>query len=1148
MKKFLLLALFQPAILSILGQQPEINFEHLSVQQGLADQQINCIIQDHSGFIWIGGINGLYKHNGYDFTFFEELPDCRICNPFNFIHAMLEDGLGLLWTYSAEGISLFDPEIEKSLLVDPFVWDTAHEDVNVNYTMLRDIVGNIWASNQTGLVKISYKENIKMPVTKETIFNGGAKSIFNIETIQLSSHQYSPDNSVMSLNEDDQGNIWAGCAEGLYVLRKGDHSFVRMDQGANKGTQQAIQGISKVLQIDENAYWIAAVKGLYLLTNVKMALRDSIPDNLLLHFSLKPVIGRQRIYSLSIDRNKNILLGADKEIYLIKRDDKTGEVTFESISHSQAEPEWKGYGTRVRGIFEDRTGMHWTVQDYYGTSKFKMIQSQFTTYKDLIFNNFSSIDISPIYIDSKNNLWIGTYDGGLYKIQTESNKVTRYDPGPAKNNISCLQESSHGLFWIGLSSGILEFNSSNGKFRDPLPDTKIANNLRNAQVCDLLKDGDRLYIATDFGLFVYNYLNKELYQFSFAPAPGYSNEICALIKKKNGEIWAGTINHGINKVDFNSQSGSLSLKPVYSKKELLDFGINMSYQYRLYEDSKGFLWIANYSGIHRINRKNGEVKNYSLFENIEFPVVCSITEDDHNNLWLGTYYGLCRFNMATGKVKVFEKYDGVPILVHGQNSVYKDKGGRMYFGGLGGFYSFHPDSLKTNDSIPPIVITDFRLSNKSVKVDTTRGAILTKNISYTRSIELRYNQNDLTFEFAALDYNQPLKNKYAYKLEGYQDEWIQTDADNRVATFTNLDPGTYTFRVKGSNNDGIWNEEGTFIDIIIHPPFWRTKLAYIVYVVLFLMLLRGYIYWRTRQLRKEKIVLEKQVSERTSELKTSNTQLEKHQQELLQQKEELQSTLENLQKTQEQLIESEKMAALGGLVAGVAHEINTPVGIGVTAVSNLQEEIQKMAALYKKDEISHKDFKEFLQSVNDSAQLIQKNLERTAELIQSFKQVSVDQVSEQQRVFNVKSYLNDIIRSLSPKFRHKEITFSIECDHKLELDSYPGAYAQIFTNLLLNSFTHGFHEKQKGSITIHASQKDKILKIEYHDDGAGISKKDLPHIFEPFYTSDKHRGTGLGLNIVYNLVKQKLHGSISCSSETSEGVLFKIEIPVILKI
>jgi signal transduction histidine kinase len=286
------------------------------------------------------------------------------------------------------------------------------------------------------------------------------------------------------------------------------------------------------------------------------------------------------------------------------------------------------------------------------------------------------------------------------------------------------------------------------------------------------------------------------------------------------------------------------------------------------------------------------------------------------------------------------------------------------------------------------------------------------------------------------------------------------------------------------------------------------------------------------------------LEEHQKEIEEVNTLLEEQKEELMQQKEELQATLENLQKTQEQLIESEKMAVVGGLVAGVAHEINTPVGIGITAISNLKDDIQRMAGLYEKDKISREDFRKFIQSSQEVANLIQKNLERTATLVQSFKQVSTDQVTEQQRAFVFKEYLNDILTSLRPKFSEKNISFTVECDEELTLNSYPGVYAQIFTNLLLNSLQHGFYKKDTGAIGIKAEIKDKVLKIQYTDDGAGITKKDLPHIFEPFYTSDQHRGTGLGLNIIYNLVKQKLHGTITCESEPGKGVVFVIEVPV----
>jgi len=318
-------------------------------------------------------------------------------------------------------------------------------------------------------------------------------------------------------------------------------------------------------------------------------------------------------------------------------------------------------------------------------------------------------------------------------------------------------------------------------------------------------------------------------------------------------------------------------------------------------------------------------------------------------------------------------------------------------------------------------------------------------------------------------------------------------------------------------------------------------------LVLILLLAMGLILLYYQSLKRSQ-KLTAALDERRILLEKQSKELKEHQDELLKQKEELQSTLENLLKTQEQLVESEKMAAIGGLVAGVAHEINTPVGIGITAISSLQDDIQRMAGMYEKEEISRKDFKEFLQSSDDVSKLIQKNLERTASLVQSFKQVSTDQVTEQQRVFELKEYLNDILVSLQPKFRGKKIDFNIDCDEKLKLNSYPGVYAQIFTNLLLNSLQHGFSEKITGTIGIKADINKELLKIQYNDDGAGISKKDLPHIFEPFYTSDQQHGSGLGLNIVYNLVKQKLHGTITCESEPRKGVIFRIEIPVMLKI
>jgi signal transduction histidine kinase len=301
-------------------------------------------------------------------------------------------------------------------------------------------------------------------------------------------------------------------------------------------------------------------------------------------------------------------------------------------------------------------------------------------------------------------------------------------------------------------------------------------------------------------------------------------------------------------------------------------------------------------------------------------------------------------------------------------------------------------------------------------------------------------------------------------------------------------------------------------------------------VVLVLIVL-GLVIYAFLQKRSEN----RKISELNQQVSEKNNLLEQH-------IEELKITLENLRDTQVQLIQSEKLAALGGLVAGVAHEINTPVGISVTAASSLVEETNRMADNYKTNKISRAQFKDYLNTASQTAKLILSNMQRTATMIQSFKQVSVDQSTEQLRKFKLKEYSEDIIRSLYPRLKGMKVGINLDIDENLELNSYPGAYSQILTNLILNSLVHGFDGKTKGNITILAARDKKQLLIEYRDNGKGIDPDLLDKIFEPYFTTDKKVGTGLGMHIVYNLVTQKLNGEITCSSKPGEGVTFQIRI------
>ncbi|MBI4645751.1 MAG: HAMP domain-containing histidine kinase, partial [Bacteroidia bacterium] len=263
-----------------------------------------------------------------------------------------------------------------------------------------------------------------------------------------------------------------------------------------------------------------------------------------------------------------------------------------------------------------------------------------------------------------------------------------------------------------------------------------------------------------------------------------------------------------------------------------------------------------------------------------------------------------------------------------------------------------------------------------------------------------------------------------------------------------------------------------------------------------------------------------------------------------QQKDQLAETLDTLRLTQAQLVESEKMASLGNLVAGVAHEINTPVGIGITASSAMVEDTKQFADLYKNGQMTRQQLENFLDNIYKTGNLLLKNLNRTGDLVQSFKQVSVDQLSEQMRSFNLKDYINDLLLSLKPELDKKTVDVEIECDKALEIYSYPGVFAQIITNFVTNSIKHGFRNRTSGTIKISVYNEVNNLLLEFKDDGIGIPEEIQPKIFDPFFTTNKQTGTGLGLHIVYNLVKQKLSGKISCYSRAGEGATFICTIPL----
>jgi len=294
--------------------------------------------------------------------------------------------------------------------------------------------------------------------------------------------------------------------------------------------------------------------------------------------------------------------------------------------------------------------------------------------------------------------------------------------------------------------------------------------------------------------------------------------------------------------------------------------------------------------------------------------------------------------------------------------------------------------------------------------------------------------------------------------------------------------------------------------------------------------------------QRYQLELEEKVIDRTKELRALNEHLEEK---VKERTAELQESLDRLKLTQNKLVESEKMAALGGLVAGVAHEINTPVGIGVTAASHLEGKTKKFAEVYKSGQLSRSDFENYINVAEESSKMILSNMNRAADLIQSFKQVAVDQSSEEKREFKVKEYVEEILTSLRPRFKNTKYEISIECSEEFVMNSFPGAFSQIITNFIMNSLKHGFDGINEGEISISLAKKGTSVEVKYKDTGKGISEDNLKKIFDPFFTTKRGRGgSGLGMHIVYNLVTQTLGGTIVCSSQLGHGILFELDLPL----
>jgi len=1118
MNRLWIISTFLLFSVSSFSQKQQIEFESISVQQGLSDRSINCIIQDHLGFMWIGGSNGLYRYDGFDFLTYRHLPGGPDCPPIRNVYSLIEDKHGLFWILSDIGISLFDPVDEKYVFFYPLLFDLMQEYVFDLPNLIMDQEGNIWAPFASELVKISYKkEKPKGLDVKELIFSEQIRDAFHVENIAVFPEEHETDNFVTALYEDQQGNIFAGCRVGIYVKQKESGTFIRMDSG------YPVQYVNAIAQLEHNKYLITTNRKLLLMEgfNGELAFDKARMDQV--QFHIQKHFKDETPISLLVDRQENCFLGTNNGLFWVRLDEEE-QFTFESIGTKNREPGNVSYAIGIKDIYEDRTGVIWIAQDYDGITKYNMNQLFFTSYKDLVNENFKSSDINPIQIDLAGDLWIGTYGGGLYQVM-QDNRVRHYDMPDQKNRIICISEVKPGFFWLGGAEGILEFDISTGMSRDPLPDNKVGNELRASTIWDIQKAQNCMLVASRHGLFVYDLETKQLSKYSLAGEGDESrgrNNIISLYQRTNGEILVSNATEGIFSLRIDPHNKSVDWTSLIGNEKLLNQGIDLSRLHTLYEDKKGQVWLTSNPGICKLDFKNDVIQGYDLSEEHEFLEARSIIEDDHGYFWIGTQYGLFRFSGETGESRIFTEEDGLPISIHGLNSASRRKDGRIVYGGIGGFYEFHPDSLRINLVPPQVAITAMQVFDEQTSAEKSEKTVMNRNVSYATSIDLKYNQNDFTIEFVSLDYHKRLKSKFAYKLEGFQDEWMETDVSNRLALYTKLKPGKYTFRVKASNGDQVWNEEGASLTIIVHKPWWTNTPAWISYSVLFIFLVWGFVRWRLWRLRKEKLELEFTVKHRTEEIKA--------------QKREIQSQRDLLELQNEKIRKEEWLRSR--FFENVSHEFRTPL----TLIQNPVEELLEEPKRKEKD--------------RRKLNMVLRNTRRLHNLVNQLLDISRLDASEMKLELqegDVMEFLSSIGKSFISMAEVKSIVYKRQFPGEAGNTWFDSdKFEKIIANLLSNAFKY---TEEGGEVSFKARylrEEGDIdswrLEMVVQDSGVGISAEDQDRIFDRFYQVEHKKaseihGTGIGLSLVQDLVSL-MHGEMAVQSESGKGSIFIVNLPL----
>ncbi|MBU1660270.1 MAG: histidine kinase, partial [Chloroflexi bacterium] len=817
---------------------PDLKFAHLTTADGLSQSSIYAIVQDRQGFMWFATRDGLDRYDGNTFVVYKNNPNDPESLGSNFVRDLLEDDQGYLWiATNLGGVNKFDPITERFTRYqhDPNNPNSLSGDVVES--IAQDSRGYLWfGTGDSGLNKFDpatatftrYRNDSDgqfvgritkiIADSQGDIWFVGERGLFHVDpqTGQITRPTATVDNLAADyVYEDKAGNLWILAWSPVVGLIKYDRQAERFTEYPVGAGAVGIDS-SNLLDDGRDGFWVPSSLGLY-------------------HF------------------------------------DRQTERFTQRFQHDETNPDSLN-DNAVVSVYRDRAGLLWVGTEKGGLNLLNFQQEQFGAYRHdpTDPNSLAPGTVLAIYQDPDGIVWVGHTPRALDRWDRKTGRITHYVPDPANENslgpgsdLNSIYKDSQGYVWLGgWGGGLARFDERSGQFKHYRPNPDDPNSMISDAVLDIYEDrSGNLWVGQHGGLSRFDRATEQFTNYRPDPAnpTGYNNSIRVIYQDRPGTLWLGTWGGMLSRFDDQTKTFM-----NYTPDALDPHKLNGGSIYAIYEDQAGTLWFGASDGLYRFNRENEVFTHYTENQGLPSSTIQGILGDDAGRLWLSTRNGLSRFDPKTETFRNYDVSDGLQGNDFGESCYAPGQQGELFFGGSNGLNAFFPEHIRDNPYVPPVVVTDFKIFNKPVPISA--DSVLQQAISSVNALTLSYSDNVFSFEFATLSYANSEKNRYRYKLDGLEPDWNEVGSKQRLAIYTNLDPGNYVFRVQASNSDGVWNEKGVSLPITITPPWWGTWWFRILAGLAVVGLVAAGYSYRVRSLRRRTQELEIQVTERTHEL------------------------------------------------------------------------------------------------------------------------------------------------------------------------------------------------------------------------------------------------------------------------------------------